>query len=1414
MVEAMRKSWLLGALSMGTIAIVAPAAHADGRNEVQAVTFAEANGVTTIRIRGSEAALFTAYKLERPARVVIDLAQSRLAELVRGSHETGVSFAASTWAVSSINAQQIDDGGALVRMTINLARPGRYDVKMDGNDLLLTVTARDAAPKVVGAADVAAARAEAEAAKRQGAQAVAEAEAAKRQGAATRAELDAAKRQGAQAMTQAEAAKRQDAATRAELDAAKRQGAQAVTEAEAAKRQGAATRAELDAAKRLGAQAVAEADAAKRQSAATRAELDAAKLQGAQAQAQAERARTEADRLRLQAVDLAKRAQLAEQAATQAQVNGAGTSASDKKALMQAQADAAQARNAAMQAARNAETARNAANVAAVDAETAKQREAMALVAAQREVRSAQADASAARDLAAQAQAELARVKLDAATQRVQAERLLAQANAKAAQVEAQNAETKRIADQAKVALDAASAREKAAQAATEQAQLAQRAAMKAERAAKTTNDQNAIAERDRLAQEASAAQQRVALARAEMVEAKREREAAAREAVVAKAEVQKAKQQLADAAAATAVAERQRAVAITEAQRATAQTEQAERRRAAAEAQAASAGEQSELAVRTRSEAEAAAQRATAIRATAERAARDASEQRAQAEMAAQRAQEQRTIAEQAATKAQQARLENERGIVELTARKAAMLKADDQARRQQLEAHKAEAELAAAVARKASQSEVAQIKAEAAAVRREAQQAQADVATRTAALATQKAEVDRLNLVAAAARDAADREEQRRTKLADERVAMERETARLQQAAIAAKQALAMVPTAAVAVVASKSVAAPVVAPIPTSVPASKQAATAAPAAKVAVASITDVRFEGDEESGRIAITLRGDVKLQLGAATARRAELLIDDAQLAAALERKLDVSRFDGPVRSVASYRDRTLPNRVRVVVELSSAATPTLERNGNVVRWNFVSTDVGVRSANTTTTRNIPPPVMGGFGVAVPAAQSSAGSVSSRRRVFRGPPVTLDFKEAPIHDLLRLLSELNRVNIVVPDDIADKVTVRMNRVPWDQALEVILSSKGLWYRREGTLYRIAKRADLDAEDEKEAARRRAAIESESPEPEVLTLNYASASELKTKLEPLLSPKGKIEVDERTNALIVNDLRSNRQRISSLALQLDTQTPQISIEARIVEARSDFKREFGVQWGGGASAGVNGGNATGLLFPSSIAVAGGARDNVTNSNGLASPSDFAVNLPARTGSGSGGALGLSLGSIGGNFNLGLRLSALEDNGTVRIISAPKITVLNNESANIAQGVKIPIQVTGAAGTQTSFVDAKLELKVKPYVSQRDCAIAMDIEVTKNEADFVNTGARGDPTILTKEVKTKILINDGETTVLGGIYTRNTGLSYNKVPFFGDLPVIGWFFKKRSENDNRSEVLIFITPKITNKAFLRCQ
>jgi len=365
-----------------------------------------------------------------------------------------------------------------------------------------------------------------------------------------------------------------------------------------------------------------------------------------------------------------------------------------------------------------------------------------------------------------------------------------------------------------------------------------------------------------------------------------------------------------------------------------------------------------------------------------------------------------------------------------------------------------------------------------------------------------------------------------------------------------------------------------------------------------------------------------------------------------------------------------------------------------------------------------------------------------------------------------------------------------------------------------YRQSGNIYRVDSRAVLDKEDEAEAARRAAMRETESPRSQVIPLNYADAKELVVKLKSMLSPKGHMEVDDRTNQLIINDVAGNREEIIRMALSLDTQTPQISIEARIVEARSTFTRQLGVQWGGRANASAAGGNATGLTFPSSAAITGANSDASTNGDRR----HRAVGLRRQPASGDGYRrrwCARSVARLGrGHLNINLRLSALEDSGTVRIISAPKITVLNNKEAKITQGVSIPIQVISAAGTQTQLIQADLQLTVTPYVSLRDCAVAMKLQVRKNEPDFVNTGARGDPTILRKEADTYMLVADSETAVLGGIYTRNTGLAYKKVPLLADLPVLGWLFKNRSENDDRTELLVFITPKIINRAALPCR
>jgi len=587
-----------------------------------------------------------------------------------------------------------------------------------------------------------------------------------------------------------------------------------------------------------------------------------------------------------------------------------------------------------------------------------------------------------------------------------------------------------------------------------------------------------------------------------------------------------------------------------------------------------------------------------------------------------------------------------------------------------------------------------------------------------------------------------------------------------------------------------------------------------------------VRNVDFVDRSNTARVVIALSSPARPKIISRTKRHAILEISNAQIASRLERTLDTTKFRGPVRAVSSYRNPRDPSKVRVVVELSKPTRNTLKRVGNTYYWEFKKPRRRTRRVamnkrtprRTMRARNMPSPVVSGFGATTtPIRNATVSQLRRKRRIYRGRKVDLDFKDVDIHDLLRSLARAGDIDFVVPDGIKERVTIKLTRVPWDQALEVILESKGLWYRRDGRIYRIAKRETLAAEDKAESDRLRALANREAPEPEVFPLNYADAEQVKKQLEPLLSPKGRIEVNKRTNSLIINDIAANRRRITQLVTRLDTQTPQIQIEARIIEARSTYVREIGIQWGGNANASPSGGNATGLVFPNSVNVAGGAEDNQTPLGGVSAvPSDFAINLPAAVGTGAGGAIGMSLGSIGGNLNLALRLSALEDQGSVRIISAPKITVINNVEATISQGVSIPISVISANGVQTQFVPADLKLKVKPKVSN-DCFISLDLDISKNEADFVNTGARGDPTILRKEAKTTLLVGDGETAVLGGIYTRNTGVSYSKVPFFGDLPVVGWFFRKRRENDERTEVLVFITPKITNKALFsaaRCK
>jgi type IV pilus assembly protein PilQ len=572
---------------------------------------------------------------------------------------------------------------------------------------------------------------------------------------------------------------------------------------------------------------------------------------------------------------------------------------------------------------------------------------------------------------------------------------------------------------------------------------------------------------------------------------------------------------------------------------------------------------------------------------------------------------------------------------------------------------------------------------------------------------------------------------------------------------------------------------------------------------------------RFRVEERDGRdrVVIELSRPARFHVVPRRSGPATLEIRDARIADRVRRELE---RDGIVRGVRIRAER---NRVLVEVDTQENATATAVRSGRRIVWLFsASSGTLVRPEPRTIAceeryeEESGTADVAGFLSDVPLQVQ--GARGGRR--YGGRRIDLDFKDADIHNILRLLAEVGNVNIVTSDDVTGAVTIRMRNVPWDQALDVILQAKSLGMIRRENLIRVAPLATLEREREAAIARRKQQEQLAPLETRLVPVSYADAQSMSERVGELLSERGSVSVDERTNVLIVRDIADQLDNVEELVRTLDTQTPQVLIEARIVEASSLYTRDVGIQWGGDVTASSATGNPTGLVFPHNIGVAGGATDAAQPTGGLnpigggAATSDpnFAVNLPAVVGLSQGGAIGVTLGSVGGNVNLSVRLSAAEARGNVRIISSPRILTLDNHEATISQGTLIPYSQLSAQGVNTSFQEAKLELRVRPHVTS-DGSVAMHVRISRDEPDFTRTGARGDPTIFKRQAETDLLIPDGNTAVIGGIYTRNTGRNLDQVPFFGDIPVLGVLFQRRRVRDDRNELLIFLTPRIVNRA-----
>ena len=421
------------------------------------------------------------------------------------------------------------------------------------------------------------------------------------------------------------------------------------------------------------------------------------------------------------------------------------------------------------------------------------------------------------------------------------------------------------------------------------------------------------------------------------------------------------------------------------------------------------------------------------------------------------------------------------------------------------------------------------------------------------------------------------------------------------------------------------------------------------------------------------------------------------------------------------------------------------------------------------------------------------AQAAAQLGASGERTYTGHPVSLDFQSADLRAVLRAFAEISGLNIVIDPSVQGSVDVALTDVPWDQALDVILRTHRLGYETEGTVVRIA---PLEAfRLEADERRQRAEAEALEGQLQVLTktLSYARATNLAALLtRAVLSQRGEVQVDERTNTLIITDLSSRLEAASDLIATLDLPEPQVEIEARIVQTSRDFARALGVQWGVAGRVSPELGNTTPLSFPNTGSLTGRVgKDGTAVDLGVTSPTS---------------AIGLALGSVNGAFNLDIAISALESTGQLRVLSSPRVTTQNNVTAEMTQGTQIPIQTIANNTVTVTFQDAALTLRVTPQITAA-MTVIMEVSVENSVPDF-SRAVNGIPPIDTQRANTTIQVVNGQTAVIGGVFVTSSQSQNSRTPFLHRIPLLGWLFKNDSVNEASDELLIFLTPHILDQ------
>lgn len=443
----------------------------------------------------------------------------------------------------------------------------------------------------------------------------------------------------------------------------------------------------------------------------------------------------------------------------------------------------------------------------------------------------------------------------------------------------------------------------------------------------------------------------------------------------------------------------------------------------------------------------------------------------------------------------------------------------------------------------------------------------------------------------------------------------------------------------------------------------------------------------------------------------------------------------------------------------------------------------------------------------------PLTRAEKEKLQKERMVYSGERLSLNFQQIEVRAVLQLLADFTDLNLVTSDSVTGSITLRLQNVPWDQALDIILKAKGLSMRKNDNVIMVAPTEEIAAREKLELESQKQIEELAPLRSEYVQINYAKAADIAAMLKSdgnqLLTPeRGNVTVDERTNTLLVRDTAAKLEDINRLVKKLDIPVRQVLVESRVVVANDDFAKDIGVRFGFDQS--YDEGNE--------VFVAGGMEGHIDNTvvldagdfmgttAAIVNSSDarnLMVNLPQTLSGSRGGAINLLIGKIG-SFLLQLELSAMQQEGKGEIVSSPRVVTADRNTAILKQGVEIAYEENTSSGaTSVQFKEAVLKLEVTPQITPDDKVI-MDLIINKDTPDF-SRAYNGAPPIDTREIETSVLVDNGETVVLGGIYERTKSTSTERIPFFGDLPYVGFLFKQKAQTDYNTELLIFVTPKI---------